>query len=100
MEDSHNSNASWNKNFNQSSFNPTDAYDDTENIYNEGSDLLFQFIDVVHWITICGGLPLILVALFVVSSMVKKDRVAPVNIVSVTGTRSRGTWASSKRNTG
>ncbi|XP_032408740.1 G-protein coupled receptor 4-like [Xiphophorus hellerii] len=77
------SNTSGNQSVNQSISNHSEAFNNNNGYDDEFTKLVYQYVDVVDWITICVGLPLTLVTMFAVLSMVKKDHVAPVYILNL-----------------
>ncbi|XP_032408742.1 2-oxoglutarate receptor 1-like [Xiphophorus hellerii] len=83
MGDSLISRTSWKENLNQTNFNYNDASNRTNNCTYEENKVYIQILSWGHLITLCVGLPLTLVAMFVVLSKVKKDDCAPVYIFNL-----------------
>ncbi|XP_043992203.1 G-protein coupled receptor 4-like [Gambusia affinis] len=77
------SNTSWNQSVGQSITNNRNVFVNNNGDEDEYTKRVFQYVDVLDWITICVGLPLTLVTIFANLSMVKKDHVAPVYVLNL-----------------
>ncbi|XP_047459481.1 G-protein coupled receptor 4-like [Mugil cephalus] len=79
MEELHINNTSWDESFNITNFS-VNAHEDSSNCFGKKTDFINY---VVTWIIICVGLPLILLAIYSLSSMVRKDHGAPVYVINL-----------------